>query len=236
MQIQRVLGSDIAMVLDELVGYPSTRKVVHDAAARSLRWARRCVRTKRAPGQLRFGIVQGGVHRDLREENAAGLVVLPFDGYAIGGLAVGEPAKTMLEVVSVTTPLLPEDKPRYLMGVGKPEQIVAAVQKGIDLFDCVLPTRNARHDGVLWVWRSNRLLGSFCQELRITNAKFRNATAVLDPTCDCLTCTSDTSRGYLHHLFRTQDPLAAQLATIHNVRFMMKLMERLRDGVRGGSV
>ena len=231
-QIQRTLGSDIMMVLDECPAYPATKKYVQDSMELTTRWARRCkLPSCRVSGlsSLLFGIVQGGTHRDLRVKHASDIVSIGFDGYAIGGLAVGEPYQKMLEVLKWTVPNLPEDKPRYLMGVGMPEQIVESVKRGIDMFDCVIPTRNARH-GLLYVWKNKTLTGKFYSELRIKNKKFSRDLKPLDPGCDCDTCQS-YSRAYLRHLFMNNEPLGLRLATIHNLRFYLQLMEKIRSSL-----
>jgi queuine tRNA-ribosyltransferase len=206
-----------------------------------------------------FGIVQGSTHHTLREKSAKELTAMDFDGYAVGGLAVGEPAEEMYRVLDYTVPLLPEKKPRYLMGVGYPEQIVEAVKRGIDMFDCVIPTREGRH-GRLFVWRNviarsgatkqsrgknphllplgkgeGEGVRSFYETLTITNAKFRSDTGPVDPTCDCQLC-ANYSRAFLHQMFRTQDFLGQRLATIHNLRFYLVLMQRIRDSIRKATV
>lgn len=231
-QIQQILGSDIMMVLDECPPYPATKKYVQESMDLTTRWARRCKLTlRRGSGQagLLFGIVQGGIYQDLRQKHTEEIVNIGFDGYAIGGLAVGEPHQKMLEVLEWTVPHLPEDKPRYLMGVGLPEQIVAAVKCGIDMFDCVIPTRNARH-GLLYIWKKRTLSGKFYSELRIKNAKYRQDLKPLDPSCDCSTC-QHYSRAYLRHLFMNNEPLGLRLATIHNLRFYLRLMEKIRKNI-----
>lgn len=236
MAIQRALGSDIAMVLDELVGSSAPAATVQHAAERSIRWAARCRRTRLDRGQRMFGIVQGGAYRTLRRACAAALGGLGFDGYAVGGLAVGEPASTLHRVVGWADQDLPRDRVRYLMGVGRPDQLVAAVAAGMDMFDCVIPTRNARH-GLLYVRRrSVSLRGRFWTELRISNAQYRTDRRPLDVVCSCPTCRGGYSRAYLHHLFRTGDAAASTLATLHNVRFFMELMEDIRRGIRSGTL
>jgi len=232
MRIQSVLGSDIAMAFDECPASDSPRPVVELAVRRTTAWAERCLKTKRPKGQLLFGIVQGGVFLDLRKSHARELRDLPFDGYAIGGLAVGEPPAVMLKVLKAVVPELPEESIHYLMGVGPPDQIVEAVRRGIDLFDCVIPTRNARH-GLLYVWSNKTLTGKFWSTIRIGNSEFGNDLKPIDRTCDCPTCRT-TTRAYLKHLFATEDPLAQRLASIHNVRFYQQLMERIRQGIRTG--
>lgn len=231
-QIQQILGSDIIMALDECPAYPSSKKYVQESMELTSRWANRCKLTNsRIKGlkNLLFGIVQGGTHKDLREKHARDIVTIGFDGYAIGGLAVGEPYQKMLEVLNWTVPHLPEDKLRYLMGVGLPEQIVESVKRGIDMFDCVIPTRNARH-GLLYVWKNKTLAGKFYSELRVKNKKHIRDFKPLDPKCDCYTCQNH-SRAYLRHLFMNNELLGLRLATIHNLRFYLQLMEKVRRNI-----
>ena len=223
MEIQRALDSDIVMVFDECTAFPAT----HDEAARSmqlsLRWAARSKTAHAGNRNALFGIVQGGMYEDLRERSRDGLVDLGFDGYAIGGLSVGEPKGEMLRVLRYTAPRLPEDKPRYLMGVGTPEDIVAGVSAGVDMFDCVLPTRNARNG---WLFTRHG-------DVRIRNARHRHDTAPLDPTCGCYTCRH-FSRAYLHHLQRINEILGARLATIHNLHYYLTLTAELREAIAAG--
>ncbi len=223
------------MAFDHFPGFPATRKQAEYAVQLTTEWAKRCIAEKqrlekknpRVKQRLLFGIVQGSTFRDLREQSAGELTKLPFDGYAVGGLAVGEPAAEMYKVLDYTVPLLPEDKPRYLMGVGYPDNIVAAVQRGIDMFDCVIPTREGRH-GRLFTWTRKKPNGDFYATLNITNAKFKTDKKSIDPKCDCAAC-ANYSRAYLHHLFKTGEPLGQRLATMHNVRFYLQLMERIRS-------
>ena len=244
-EIQRVLGSDMMMSLDECTPYPCSRKYTEKSLALTTRWAKRGLKyfkKKQFKKKLLFGIVQGSVYKDLRLQSARELVDLDFDGYAIGGLAVGEPVKKMWGVLNYTVPVLPDNKLRYLMGVGKPEQIVGSVKQGIDMFDCVIPTRNARH-GMLYVFkgrtralarvRLNPLVGDFYQELRIKQTKYTSDTKPPDPYCNCYTC-KNYSRAYLRHLFMSGDPLALRLATIHNLRFYLQLMQAIRLAIRRG--
>ena len=237
--IQLALGSDIIMVLDECPAAHASLAYVSKSVDLTSRWAersyryflRKTARQKRRP--LLFGIVQGGVYPDLRARSAQQLLAIPFDGYSVGGLAVGETPRQMYRVLEHTVPLLPADKPRYLMGVGKPENIVEAVRRGIDMFDCVLPTRNARH-GQLFVWKKRpanifRSRG-FSTTLQITNARYERDRSPLDRHCACSTC-KNYSRAYLRHLFQTQEPLALRLATTHNLFFYMELMEKVRGSV-----
>jgi queuine tRNA-ribosyltransferase len=230
MRIQTTLDSDIAMIFDECTPYlidgaPATEQVAGDSMELSLRWA---ARSRRAFGELGnpnalFGIVQGGVHENLRQRSAAGLVDIGFDGYAVGGLAVGEPEAERNHALDFTVPLLPTDKPRYLMGVGRPEDIVEAVRRGIDMFDCVMPTRNAR----------NGFLFTAAGTLRIRNAKYADDTGVIEEGCDCHTCRNGFSRAYLRHLDRCNEILGSQLATMHNLRYYQRLMTGLREAIAG---
>jgi queuine tRNA-ribosyltransferase len=225
MAIQRALDSDIAMVFDECTPFPATRAEAAASMELSLRWAARSRAAHADNRNALFGIVQGGMYEDLRDRSRDGLVALGFDGYAIGGLSVGEPKDEMLRVLAHTAPRLPEDKPRYLMGVGTPEDIVAGVCAGIDMFDCVLPTRNARN-GCLFTRHG---------DIRIRNARHRTDVAALDPTCDCCTCRH-FSRGYLHHLQRINEILGARLATIHNLHYYLTLMAELRAAIMAGTL
>jgi queuine tRNA-ribosyltransferase len=222
MRIQRTLASDIVMVFDECTPHPATHLETAQSMELSLRWARRSRAEFDAaanPNAL-FGIVQGGMHADLREASLAGLAAIGFDGYAIGGLSVGEPKEDMLRVLAHVAPRLPFDRPRYLMGVGTPEDIVAGVSAGIDMFDCVLPTRNARNG-----WLYTRF-----GDVKIRNAKHRVDTRPLDPTCGCYCCRNFT-RGYLHHLQRVNEILGARLNTIHNLHYYLTLAAELRAAV-----
>jgi queuine tRNA-ribosyltransferase len=222
MQIQRALDADIAMVFDECTPYPATRDDAATSMELSLRWARR----SRAefdvlgnPNAL-FGIVQGGMYHDLRDASLAGLADIGFDGYAIGGMSVGEPKDEMFAVLDHTAPRLPADRPRYLMGVGTPEDIVAGVAAGIDMFDCVLPTRNAR----------NGSLFTRFGDVKIRNARHRTDTRPLDATCGCYACSHFT-RAYLHHLQRVNEILGARLNTIHNLHYYLWLTAGMRDAI-----
>ncbi|MCF7694858.1 tRNA guanosine(34) transglycosylase Tgt [Mycetohabitans sp. B2] len=231
MQVQKVLNSDIVMQFDECTPYATDGvPTSHDAAARSmqmsLRWAKRSLdefRRLANPNAL-FGIVQGGMYEALRDESLAGLSDLGFDGYAIGGLSVGEPKEDMLRVLQHIGPRLPLDKPHYLMGVGTPEDLVAGVAAGIDMFDCVMPTRNARNG-----WLFTRF-----GDLKIRNAMHRNDTRPLDESCVCHTCRH-FSRAYLHHLHRVGEILGAQLNTIHNLHYYLNLMQEIRDAIEAGT-
>jgi queuine tRNA-ribosyltransferase len=223
MQIQRTLNSDIVMVFDECTPYPATESEAADSMRLSLRWAERSKRAHGESPNALFGIVQGGMFERLRDESLAGLVRIGFDGYAIGGLSVGEPKDEMLRVLAYTAPRLPAERPRYLMGVGTPEDIVAGVAAGIDMFDCVMPTRNARNG-----WLFTRF-----GDIKIRNARYRDDTRPLDGTCGCYACRSFT-RGYLHHLQREKEILGAMLATIHNLFYYQSLTRELREAIAAG--
>jgi queuine tRNA-ribosyltransferase len=230
MQIQRVLNSDIAMIFDECTPYeidnrPATAKEAADSMRLSLRWAKRSkdefLRLEN-PNAL-FGIVQGGMFEQLRDESLAGLTDIGFPGYAIGGLSVGEPKEDMMRVLNHTAPKLPADKPRYLMGVGTPEDLVAGVQAGIDMFDCVMPTRNARNG-----WLFTRF-----GDVKLKNAQHRQSLKPIDPSCSCY-CCRQFSRAYLHHLNRCDEILGAQLGTIHNLHYYLNLMREIREALEAG--
>jgi queuine tRNA-ribosyltransferase len=230
MQVQRSLASDIVMVFDECTPYrigdrPATEAEAATSMRLSLRWARRC-RTEfdrlENPNSL-FGIVQGGMFEHLRDESLAGLLEIGFDGLAIGGLSVGEPKADMMRILSHCSTRLPVDKPRYLMGVGTPEDIVAGIGMGIDMFDCVMPTRNARNG---WLFTSSG-------DLKIRNARYRADERPLDPACGCATCRG-FSRAYLHHLQRVNEILGAHLATVHNLHFYLELVGRAREAIAAG--
>jgi len=222
MRIQERIGADVAMQLDHVVALPATRDAVADAMQRSLRWAERCLAAHRREDQAVFGIVQGGLEPDLREESAVRLRGLGFDGYAVGGLSVGEGPEAMAATLRATTPHLPADRPRYLMGVGQPRDIIAAVAAGIDMFDCVLPTRCGR----------NSLIYTFDGQLRLRNAQHATDPRPLEADCPCLACRH--SRSYLRHLFLSGEMLGPILASIHNLTFYQRLVARLRDGVLAG--
>jgi queuine tRNA-ribosyltransferase len=225
MRIQRVLNSDVVMIFDECTPYPASFDAAAASMRLSLRWARRSrdeFDRLENPNAL-FGIVQGGMHEALRDESLAGLRDIGFDGFAIGGLSVGEPKEDMARILAHTTPRLPAAKPRYLMGVGTPEDLVHGVQAGIDMFDCVMPTRNARN-GHLFTRHG---------DVRIKNAQYKDDPHPLDESCDCYTCRN-FSRAYLHHLFRVGEILGAQLNTIHNLRYYQTLMRELREAIAAG--
>ncbi|MFA6553084.1 MAG: tRNA guanosine(34) transglycosylase Tgt [Patescibacteria group bacterium] len=238
--IQHALGSDIMMSLDECPSYPSTRQYAKRSLEMTTRWAERGLKrlhTLKSKKQLLFGIVQGSSFHELRQQSAEQLVGLDFDGYAVGGVAVGEPTEKMYKAIDWVEPLLPRNKPRYLMGVGYPEQIVEAVRRGIDMFDCVLPTRNARH-GSLFVFTENQpsITGkSFYNELLIKQSGFSMDMKPVDPHCGCYTCRH-FSRAYLRHLFMSGDPLSQRLATIHNVSFYIELMRVIRENIKKGKL
>jgi queuine tRNA-ribosyltransferase len=222
MRIQRVLNSDIVMVFDECTPYPGGYEQVRASMELSLRWAGRSKRAHEGNSNALFGIVQGGMQETLRERSLAGLVDIGFDGYAIGGLSVGESKEEMLRVLDYTAPRLPAERPRYLMGVGTPEDIVAAVARGIDMFDCVLPTRNARNG---WIFTR-------CGTLKLRNACYRDDVRPLDEQCDCYTCRN-FSRAYLHHLQKVNEILGARLNTWHNLHYFQELMRGLRAAISG---
>jgi queuine tRNA-ribosyltransferase len=220
MRIQRVLDSDIVMVFDECTPYPATYEEARDSMLMSLRWAARSKRAHEGNANALFGIVQGGVYEALREESLAGLLDIGFDGYAIGGLSVGETKEEMRRILAHTAPRLPAGRPRYLMGVGTPGDIMEAVAAGIDMFDCVLPTRNARNG---WLYTSAGVI-------KLRNARYRDDLGALDPQCACYTCRNFT-RAYLHHLQRVNEILGARLNTLHNLHYYQQLMSDLRAAI-----
>jgi len=224
-EIQSVLGSDIAMVLDECVPYPSSHDSVKASTERTNHWAKRCLQMKRKSNTALFAIVQGGVYRDLREKSAQTLVEMEFQGYAIGGLSVGEPKSMMLNVLEWTLPLLPEGTPRYLMGVGTPADILQAVMLGIDFFDCVLPTRNAR----------NGTLFTSSGKISIKQAQYAEDGRPLDETCTCYTCRH-YSRAYLRHLYLSKEILSSRLNTIHNLFYYISLLKKIREAIQTGGL
>jgi len=224
MRIQKVLNSDIVMIFDECTPYPATHLQANESMQLSLRWAARSKAAHQGNPNALFGIVQGGMYEDLRDVSLNGLVDIGFDGYAIGGLSVGEPKEDMLRILAHTAPQMPKDKPRYLMGVGTPEDLVAAVAEGIDMFDCVMPTRNARNG---WLFTRHG-------DIKIKNARYRNDTGPLDPDCSCYTCRNFT-RGYLHHLYRLGEILGARLNTIHNLHYYQELMAGMRNAIEQGT-
>ena len=256
MRIQRVLNSDIAMVFDECTPYPATREEAAASMELSMRWAQRSkaaflmeglegagsarvggqseptLSKGSSQGNVLFGIVQGGMMEDLRDVSREGLVEIGFDGYAIGGLSVGEPKEDMLRILAHTAPKLPQDQPRYLMGVGTPEDLVAGVANGIDMFDCVMPSRNARNG---WLFTRQG-------DLKIRNARFKDDLSPIDPTCTCATCKPEAhgddrppyTRAYLHHLQRIDEMLGASLATQHNLHFYLQIMREMRAAILEG--
>jgi queuine tRNA-ribosyltransferase len=222
MRIQQAIGADVAMQMDHVVALPAERPVVADAMRRSLRWAGRCRDAHRRTDQALFGIVQGGLDPDLRQESAEGLRAIGFPGYAVGGLSVGEGPEAMVAALHATMPHLPADRPRYLMGVGQPRDIIAAVAAGIDMFDCVLPTRCGR----------NALVYTFAGQVRLRNAKYAADERPLEEGCPCLACRHD--RRYVRHLFMADEMLGPVLASIHNLTFYQRLVARLRLAIAAG--
>ena len=231
-EIQSNLGSDIAMAFDECVENPSPREYVQQSCERTVRWLERCVAEHKRmnaqpdcvnPGQMLFGINQGGTYADIRTWHMDQIAKLDCDGYAIGGLAVGEPTETMYEIIEAVEPHMPQDKPRYLMGVGTPSNIIEAVARGVDFFDCVMPARNARH-GKLYTWKGT---------INIKNEKFKLDPRPIDPTCTCPACAS-FSRAYVRHLLTAGEMLAMRLAVLHNLHFYNELMGRIRQALDEG--
>jgi queuine tRNA-ribosyltransferase len=223
MRIQRVLNSDIVMVFDECTPYPAGEKDAHKSMELSLRWAERSKRAHEGNRNALFGIVQGGMYEHLRDESLRGLAAIGFEGYAIGGLSVGETKRDMQRVLKHVAPQLPNSRPRYLMGVGTPEDIVQAVAEGIDMFDCVLPTRNARNG---WIFTRHGTI-------KLRNARYRNDLRPLDKQCECPTCRHFT-RAYLHHLQRVNEILGARLNTLHNLHYYQELMRDMRHAIELG--
>lgn len=221
--IQEALGSDIMMVFDECIPHPSTREYIMASTARSTRWAERCKMARTDQSAALFGIVQGGMEQDLRRQSVEGLLEIGFDGYALGGLSVGEPAEVMYQVMDWSLPLLPKNHPRYVMGVGTPENLVEAVGRGADMFDCVMPTRNARN-GVLFT--------SF-GKISIKQARFIEDEMPVDPECSCYVCRH-YSRAYLRHLYQSNEILSSVLNTTHNLYYYLHLMKRMRDAISEG--
>ena len=224
MQIQEELGADIVMAFDECTPYPATEKLAGQGVRRTIAWAERCKKAHARDDQALFGIVQGSVYPALREACAAALVALDLPGYAIGGVSVGEGHELLCRVTEHAAPLLPENKPRYLMGVGLPEDLLAAIGYGIDLFDCVIPTRYARSATAFTVRG----------RIRLTHRRYRRDAYPIDTSCDCRTCARGFSRAYLNHLFNTNEILGAVLTTVHNVRFYQRIMEGARDAILAG--
>ena len=220
MEIQRALGSNIVMAFDQCPPFPATEEFVETAMKRTLAWAKRGLASPLKDHQARFGIFQGGLDVALRKKSIEQISELPFDGFALGGFAIGEPMEMMHQVVRHVAPLMPENKPRYLMGVGRPEDLVESVRAGIDMFDCVMPTRNAR----------NGQLFTSLGRVNIKNAKYADDDSSLDPNCDCETCR-DYSKAYLRHLFIAGEMLSARLNTIHNLHFYLNLMRQMRKAI-----
>ena len=225
MQLQLDFGVDIAMVLDECTPYPVEERIAKESMHLSLRWAERCRSAFQSKKASLFGIIQGGVFENLREESLTELIKFDFEGYAIGGLSVGEPKEEMEKVVDFITPKMPEDKPRYLMGVGTPLDIVKAVRSGVDMFDCVIPTRHARNG---YLYTSKGIV-------KIRNSEHKNSLEPLDEACSCYTCSNFT-RSYLHHLDKTKEMLGSTLQTIHNLHFYLSLMRNLRLSIETGTL
>ncbi|TWT09377.1 tRNA guanosine(34) transglycosylase Tgt [Planomicrobium sp. CPCC 101079] len=222
MQIQNDLGSDIMMAFDECPPYPASHEYMKSSVERTSRWAERCLEAHARPNdQALFGIIQGGEYEDLRKQSARDLVSLDFPGYAIGGLSVGEPKDVMNRALEFTTPLMPFDKPRYLMGVGSPDSLIDGAIRGVDMFDCVLPTRIAR----------NGTLMTSTGRLNIKNAAFKRDFGPIDEKCDCYTCTNYT-RAYVHHLIRADETFGIRLTSYHNLQFLLNLMEQVRQAIR----
>lgn len=223
MRIQKVLNSDIVMIFDECTPYPATTNQANDSMRLSLRWAKRSKVAHEGNSNALFGIIQGGMYEDLRDVSLNGLTEIGFDGYAIGGLSVGEPKEDMLRILAHTAPQMPQDKPRYLMGVGTPEDLVAGVSRGVDMFDCVMPTRNARNG---WLFTRNG-------DIKLKNARYKLDTSPIDDQCTCYTCRN-FSRSYLHHLYRVGEILGARLNTIHNLHYYQELMAGMRAAIEAG--
>jgi queuine tRNA-ribosyltransferase len=223
-RIQNALGADIIMAFDECIPYPSTHGYAAQSIKKTLRWAEICQKTHVRPDQALFAIVQGSTFEDLRRDCARALVAMDFPGYAVGGVSVGEGLELLKKVVEYTAPFLPEDKPRYLMGVGLPEDILESIERGMDMFDCVIPTRYAR----------SATLFTSHGRLRLTHRRYRRDFFPVDPTCDCY-CCSNFSRAYLHHLFNANEILSATLAAIHNVRFYLNMTTAARSAIAQGN-
>ena len=224
MRIQKVLNSDIVMIFDECTPYPATTQEANDSMQLSLRWARRSKDAHAGNENALFGIIQGGMYEDLRDISLKGLTDIDFDGYAIGGLSVGEPKEDMLRILAHTAPKMPLNKPRYLMGVGTPEDLVASVSQGIDMFDCVMPTRNARNG---WLFTQYG-------DIKIKNATYKTDIKPLDSDCSCYTC-KNFSRAYLHHLHKLGEILGSRLNTIHNLHYYQVLMANMRSAIESGT-
>jgi queuine tRNA-ribosyltransferase len=222
MEIQKALGSDIAMVFDECTPYPATKEYALNSLILTTQWAKRCKEAINR-GQALFGIVQGGVYEDLRKQSAEEIIKIDFDGYAIGGLSVGEPKELMYEMINWTAPLLPNNKPRYLMGIGDLLDVLEAVSAGIDMFDCVMPTRNARN-GTLFTSQGR---------ISIKREEFKKDSGPLDPECGCYTC-QNYSRSYLRHMFMSREILSMRLNTMHNIYFYLEFFRQMRESINKG--
>ena len=225
MEIQEALGADIIMSFDECCPYPSTYEYTKKSMERTTRWAVRCKEAHKTENQGLFGIIQGGFYKDLREKSTKDLIELDFPGYAIGGISVGEPKEEFLDILRYTTPLMPADKPRYLMGVGTPDYLIEAALAGIDMCDCVLPTRLARHGTAL----------TSKGKLVVRNAEYERDWSKLDDECDCYTCKNYT-RAYIRHLVKTNEILGIRLLSIHNLRFLTRLMENVRTAIENDNL
>lgn len=222
MEIQNALGSDIMMAFDECAPYPASREYVKNSLERTTRWLERCKEAHKNPEkQALFGIIQGGMYKDLREQSAKEITAIDLPGYAIGGLSVGEPKPMMYDILEHTTPFMPVDKPRYLMGVGSPDDLIEGVIRGVDMFDCVLPTRIARNGTAM----------TSQGKVVVRNATYAEDFTPLDPECDCYTCRNYT-KAYIRHLIKTNEILGARLITTHNLHFLLKLMENIRQAIR----
>lgn len=222
MEIQNALGSDIMMAFDECAPYPASREYVKNSLERTTRWLERCKEAHKNPEkQALFGIIQGGMYKDLREQSAKEITAIDLPGYAIGGLSVGEPKPIMYDILEHTTPFMPVDKPRYLMGVGSPDDLIEGVIRGVDMFDCVLPTRIARNGTAM----------TSQGKVVVRNATYAEDFTPLDPECDCYTCRNYT-KAYIRHLIKTNEMLGARLITTHNLHFLLKLMENIRQAIR----
>ncbi|MEW5694240.1 MAG: tRNA guanosine(34) transglycosylase Tgt, partial [Candidatus Hydrogenedentota bacterium] len=223
-EVQETLNSDIAMIFDECIPYPCEHSYAKEAMHRSIRWAERCLLHKKLKEQILFGIIHGGMYKDLRKESAFKIVSMDFPGIAVGGLSVGEPVEIMFDILKFTLGFLPENKPRYLMGIGTPEDIILAVKEGSDMFDCVVPTRNAR----------NGCLYTFYGKMNIQNSRYAEDFSPVEEECDCYTCRNFT-RAYLRHLYKSQEILASILNSLHNLRFYVRLIKKIRFEIEKGT-
>ena len=223
-EIQEALGTDIHMVLDECTPYPATMEQAEASMLRSMRWAKRCRDTKSSDELMQFGIVQGSIYPELRVQSVEKLVDVGFDGYAIGGLSVGEPKDAMREITSVCTKILPEDKPRYLMGVGTPLDLLESIHEGVDMFDCVMPTRNGR----------NGTAFTSTGKINVKSAKYTLSKNPLDASCSCYTCVT-YEMGYLRHLYKAGEPTIQRLLSLHNLHYYLNLVSEVRASIKGGT-